>query len=592
MPLDPNIPLSVARPAIAIEDPLETYGKVLTLGGLMQQQQIRKLEMQNEQLKLDQARALVQERQNLANYFNPPSPSAAAPDPERMLWGFPARTPVHPDNVPNVTVAQAPVTPSLPATNVFPTTANLLAPVQTPETPMPAAPIAPPQQPGTTTAVPLTAAAPRSDMDQGPFPHVDYGKIFQIAPQTGMQYAESLFKLRTQYWQDKKAEIESHQAVVDGLASLFRSAHDEKSKNDAVGQAFARQWITPEVRDKMIATPFNKEDWIRDYQEPALKTSDYLKELRDQAAEKFKLEQQAHDRLMWKPQEEEAAAKSFQARKEAAVSVLAPALDRSADEFNTKLAGYPADIQDALRGANTSNELKHRALTSEQYITTQEQTLHNQAVENYQRQGLSNTQANERANQEGKLRDDYNQQSREFQTLTEGYGRLRAAKDAPSSGANDIAFVYGYMKMLDPRMTVRPSQEANAENASGVVENIRNLYNKLITGDRLPEDVRQKMLDTAERLYAQGSADHGKLVQQYSDIARRQNLDPRNVVIDVGTTLTPSGTVPSGVSDFFKDKSAGKAELRNNSTAPSKSGRKSRTAVSSGCRSQWINIRP
>ena len=56
--------------------------------------------------------------------------------------------------------------------------------------------------------------------------------------------------------------------------------------------------------------------------------------------------------------------------------------------------------------------------------------------------------------------------------MREAYGRIHAAKDAPPSGASDIALLYGYMKVLDPGSTVREGEFATASNAGGIPDKI------------------------------------------------------------------------------------------------------------------------
>jgi hypothetical protein len=73
-------------------------------------------------------------------------------------------------------------------------------------------------------------------------------------------------------------------------------------------------------------------------------------------------------------------------------------------------------------------------------------------------------------------------------------------KDGNVSGPASIAMVFKYMKALDPNSVVRESEFATAENSSGVPDNVRNMYNKLMEGGKLgPNQVRQ-FVDTAQGL--------------------------------------------------------------------------------------------
>ena len=76
---------------------------------------------------------------------------------------------------------------------------------------------------------------------------------------------------------------------------------------------------------------------------------------------------------------------------------------------------------------------------------------------------------------------------REFQKLTsvadmakirDSYKGLLAT---PVTAAGDLSLIFKYMKMLDPGSTVREGEFANAENAKGIEDSLRALYNKIKT---------------------------------------------------------------------------------------------------------------
>jgi hypothetical protein len=81
MAIDPSISLGVRPPVIAplqIQNPLEQYGKVLTLRNLMQEQQSGQLGLQAQQLKLQQEQKGIQEDANIRQlYATNPNPSHA-----------------------------------------------------------------------------------------------------------------------------------------------------------------------------------------------------------------------------------------------------------------------------------------------------------------------------------------------------------------------------------------------------------------------------------------------------------------------------------------------------------------------------------
>ncbi len=72
--------------------------------------------------------------------------------------------------------------------------------------------------------------------------------------------------------------------------------------------------------------------------------------------------------------------------------------------------------------------------------------------------------------------------------------------DGNVSGPSSIAMVFKFMKALDPTSVVRESEFATAENSSGVPENMRNLYNKLMSGGKLGPKQVDEFVSTAKGL--------------------------------------------------------------------------------------------
>lgn len=68
------------------------------------------------------------------------------------------------------------------------------------------------------------------------------------------------------------------------------------------------------------------------------------------------------------------------------------------------------------------------------------------------------------------------------------------------SGPASIAMVFKFMKALDPTSVVREGEFATAENSAGIPEAVRNIYNKLTTGERLGEKQTQEFVNTAKQL--------------------------------------------------------------------------------------------
>ena len=111
--------------------------------------------------------------------------------------------------------------------------------------------------------------------------------------------------------------------------------------------------------------------------------------------------------------------------------------------------------------------------------------------------------------------------------MEERYGFMKnlMANASLNTGAGDIAVIFQYMKMLDPRSVVRENEVAQVENAGGVPDNIRNLYNKTLTGVILPDAVRQQILEAAFSMYENQQKIYDETYDQYRKIAASPERD-------------------------------------------------------------------
>lgn len=104
------------------------------------------------------------------------------------------------------------------------------------------------------------------------------------------------------------------------------------------------------------------------------------------------------------------------------------------------------------------------------------------------------------------ISDDLYKESGDFTVQLASMGRVRQSAQEPSA-AGDMALIFNYMKMLDPNSVVREAEYATAENARGVPSTVRNIWNRVLNGERLAEDQRGDFVNRAERLFAQARAD-------------------------------------------------------------------------------------
>lgn len=118
--------------------------------------------------------------------------------------------------------------------------------------------------------------------------------------------------------------------------------------------------------------------------------------------------------------------------------------------------------------------------------------------------------------------------TKETDTVESGYKKIKGLKPNTDqfSAADDMALIYGFMKMQDPGSTVREGEYAQAEQTRGIPEHIRAMYNKAKDGEKLSPQQRKEFITTAESLRKAQIQRQGETHKQYSDTASRYSLDP------------------------------------------------------------------
>jgi len=122
-------------------------------------------------------------------------------------------------------------------------------------------------------------------------------------------------------------------------------------------------------------------------------------------------------------------------------------------------------------------------------------------------------------------------ESQNFVQVRDAFGRIAAAAQQPSA-FGDLALLTGYMKMIDPSTGVREGEFANAQNAAGIPDRIRNLYNRAVSGERLNPQQRQDLLNQSEALFHSHLVSQMRLEKQFTGLAKERGFDPKQVVID------------------------------------------------------------
>lgn len=146
-----------------------------------------------------------------------------------------------------------------------------------------------------------------------------------------------------------------------------------------------------------------------------------------------------------------------------------------------------------------------------------------------------------RPDAESKFRKEYSDQTKGYQEVKSAYGRVLASDQ---TAAGDIALIFNYMKMLDPGSVVREGEFATAQNAGDIDSKVYNLYNQLMTGERLKPEQRKMFTKQAERLYGQAQTQEAQVRQGIERIAKGYGLNTANIFY-TPTEVAPTAPAPT-----------------------------------------------
>ena len=127
---------------------------------------------------------------------------------------------------------------------------------------------------------------------------------------------------------------------------------------------------------------------------------------------------------------------------------------------------------------------------------------------------------------ETKLRGEYVKQIAPVVETQQAYERVKASQD---TAVGDLSLIFGYMKMLDPGSVVREGEFATAQNAAGVDDKVRNVYNRLVSGERLTPGQRSSFKSQAKDLYGVSEKRAEDVRKSLDPVIKSYSLDSRNI---------------------------------------------------------------
>jgi hypothetical protein len=173
--------------------------------------------------------------------------------------------------------------------------------------------------------------------------------------------------------------------------------------------------------------------------------------------------------------------------------------------FNPNLETYYKNYWNGK--APSSTDYKAMKLTLEQF-TAQATSWKNSKWDTYE----TTAQQEEIT----KLRKEFNnlQQVKDYKTVKNMYQTVQNSANLWTA-AWDLSLIFSYMKILDPNSTVREWEFANAQNAWGIQDKIRNAYNKAMKGTRLSDRQRTDFSNTSKTLYKWYEKTYNDVLNEY-----------------------------------------------------------------------------
>lgn len=122
--------------------------------------------------------------------------------------------------------------------------------------------------------------------------------------------------------------------------------------------------------------------------------------------------------------------------------------------------------------------------------------------------------------------------------------RLGSMKNAPAQRA----LIFSFMKSLDPQSTVREGEQAQAENARGIPDSIKNIYNNLLRGTPLTDTQVKEFLQVAKSNVMPYINSYKERTDYYRRLARDYGFDPERVA--------PMGNIADLQKKYMSDEGA------------------------------------
>ena len=108
------------------------------------------------------------------------------------------------------------------------------------------------------------------------------------------------------------------------------------------------------------------------------------------------------------------------------------------------------------------------------------------------------------------------------------FAKIKTSAEADSA-AGDMSLIFAYMKMLDPDSVVREGEQATAENARGIPDTIKNIYNKAMNGEKMGVAQRADFVKVGGSLFTKIKKLAGPTISKIKGVTKRYELNQDDV---------------------------------------------------------------
>jgi hypothetical protein len=498
MALNPNISLQVQPPQIPqieIQSPLDRFQKVQTLRGLMEQGQLRALQMQRVKQEIEEARREEERQQRFRAIFENQD-----------------------------TVAPASVAPGAPA--IAPSRSPLFQPgygeLMTTQTPATMA--------GATPESFFPSVAPQPEPRRLP----STTQVLGVLGTKGLPVVKSFAEIATE---ERKAEVERlkvDRERWDRFASIAGTITDDKSKNAGVLLALSQGLIKPAQARELFARPYDAAEYTQ-FHESAIAAKDQadvkLKQAQLPGTQAKALGEQLETAVMVMPNSKEVWEQVwYPMLPKPLQALISPAYSpQEADRVRAMIvkptAAEPG--KDIPFAPGVFQQKKELAVAGAPSLLSPDVEAQRIRITKAGQEGPAAVRAETRAQNIGTQWQQSSKLLERYRMSASNYDSVRQM--LTGGGPQDLSVIYAFAKAVDPESVVRESEVETAMKTGNIFRGALARFNGLWNprGGFLSPEVKQDFLN---------------VIRTRMDSTRRQVLAERNEIKRQQEVISPGSS--------------------------------------------------